>query len=58
MRRYSVGLTLSVEADDEEEARAQFYRLVMMGAYDSDSMDVEEEVSDEVSKTAGVSDAE
>jgi hypothetical protein len=30
----------------------------MMGAYDSDSMDVEEEVSDEVSKTAGVSDAE
>jgi hypothetical protein len=58
-KEFKVSLTLRrVEAKDEEEARAEFYRLVSMGAYDSDSMDIEEEVSDEASEGAGVSNAE
>lgn len=58
MAKYSVSLTLTVQAEDEEEAAAEFYKLVSMGAYDSDSLDIEEEVDDEASEGAGVPDAE
>ena len=58
MAKYSVSLTLTVQAEDEEEAMAEFYKLVSMGAYDSDSLDIEEEVDDEASEGAGVFDAE
>jgi hypothetical protein len=58
LAKYSVSLTLTVQAEDEEEAAAEFYKLVSMGAYDSDSLDIEEEVDDEASEGAGVPDAE
>ena len=55
---FKVSLTLRrVEARDEEEARAEFYRLVSMGAYDSDLVEIEEEVKGEASKAVGVADA-
>jgi hypothetical protein len=57
LAKYSVSLTLSVHAENEEEAAAEFYKLVSMGAYDSDSLEVEEEVKDEASKTVGLPDA-
>jgi hypothetical protein len=55
---FKVSLTLRhVEAKDEEEARAEFYRLVSMGAYDSDLVEVEKEVGDEPFKAVGLADA-
>lgn len=46
MKKYSVSLTLTVEAEDRETAEAEFYKLVTVGEYDSDSLDVEEEGED------------
>jgi len=57
MVKYSVSLRLSVQAENEEEAAAEFYKLVSMGAYDSDSLEIEEEVKDEAPKAVGVADA-
>ena len=42
MRRYAVTLTLGVNAKDEEEAEAEFYKLVSSGAYDSDRLEIED----------------
>jgi len=64
MPKYSVTLRLEVSAENEARAEAEFYKLVSSGEYDSDTLEIEDitraekEMSHEVSKTVGVSDAE
>jgi hypothetical protein len=43
MTTYSVSLTLSITAENELEARAQFYREIKNCNFDGDSVDVENE---------------
>jgi phosphotransferase system HPr-like phosphotransfer protein len=43
MPTYTVTLTLSVEGRDENEAFQGFERLIKVGAYDHDSIEVERE---------------
>lgn len=43
MKNYSVSLTLSVEAKNEEEAMAAFDRMVVTGQWKQTELEVEEE---------------
>jgi phosphotransferase system HPr-like phosphotransfer protein len=44
---YSVSITLSVDADDENEALNEFVSMIENGNYDSASIDIEEEEEDD-----------
>jgi len=43
MKAWTVSLTLSVLADDEDEAWAEYVQFIRHGQYDSESIDIERE---------------
>jgi len=43
MKFYTVTLTLSIEAINEQEAILQFYKIANECAFDRDSLEIEEE---------------